>query len=147
MRTLVTTQRQPARRARLLMVLAVLAGLLGMHGLSTELPLGPTAAHPPSGHHAPAPGHHPAPTPGTPGASDEKTDEPAHGCYQGGGHESAHADDWCAAAGLSGHPGLPAPVADPLGFLAADGSTQPADPSATPVRGPPSLSELQLLRI
>ncbi|MCX5381503.1 DUF6153 family protein [Streptomyces sp. NBC_00091] len=138
-----STQAGRARRpsglpARLLLVLAVLTGLVAMHGL------GPGAAPPPAAHaaaHAEAAGHASADACGCTHAGD-----PAHE-GSGGGH-AQHADPTCAASGTSGAPVLPAPAAAPGGVPAAAEGSYGIAPGATACgRAPPSLSELQLLRV
>ncbi|MEN8652210.1 DUF6153 family protein [Streptomyces sp. 21So2-11] len=133
-------------RSYLLLVLAVLTGLVAMHGL------GPGAAVP-VGAHAAATSHRAS------AAGHEKAiafDAPCHdGCIHaddpsdgGRGGHAEHADATCAAAGTAGAPVLPAPAVLPG---RADTQAIPAHgitPGATACgRAPPSLSELQLLRI
>jgi len=117
----------PPLGRRALLVLALLAGLFGMHGL--------------------APG----------GAVHEHSDvrhmtavADVHGCSGddcGGGHVR-HADQTCASGAVSGGPTLPALVPD---VVAAPVRTDTVCPyaGAAPdgARAPPSLAELQLLRI
>ncbi|MGW0605226.1 DUF6153 family protein [Streptomyces sp. NPDC002640] len=125
-----TAWRRPAGWLFALLVPAVLAGLLGMHGLA---PGG--AVTPPHGAHTAHP-----PAAATAGA---------HACPDtGGGHgHPAHADDLCAAAGVASAY-TPPPLADagPAAVTASPAVT-PAPASATPTRAPPDLAELQLLRI
>ncbi|MEU6162135.1 DUF6153 family protein [Streptomyces sp. NPDC047130] len=122
-------RRRPTGWLFALLVPAVLAGLLGMHGLA---PGG--AVTPPHGART---AHAPAATAG------------AHACPDtGGGHgHLAHADDLCAAAGV-GSAYAPPPLADAgPAAVAASPAVTPAPASATPARAPPDLAELQLLRI
>ncbi|MGW0392759.1 DUF6153 family protein [Streptomyces sp. NPDC003042] len=129
-----------------LLVLTVLTGLVAMHGLGPgAVPAAAHAASASSAAHA-APAHHG----GTPADSADRqgclhATEPAG---KGGGH-AEHADATCAATGTSGAPVLPAPALVPGGAAtataAAGGGTVP-DATACG-RAPPSLSELQLLRI
>ncbi|MGX7760306.1 DUF6153 family protein [Streptomyces angustmyceticus] len=122
----------PARRCRALFVLVLLAGLLGMHGLA---PAVASAAHPHETRmsamataHAHAHCH---------GAGD---------CGSGG--KLHHADTTCASGALEAAPTPPALVPSPL---------RPAEPESVADAGeskgrdggraPPSLAELQLLRI
>ncbi|MEG8275654.1 DUF6153 family protein [Streptomyces sp. AHA2] len=121
---------------RVLAVLGLLAGLLGMHGLA------PGGALP---HRAPA-AHatHDAVRTGPSGAVAGQAAADGH-C---GGGDVRHADATCASGALGGGPVLPALV--PLPAPAApDGSALPARAAGKPdgARGPPSLAELQLLRI
>ncbi|WP_198358384.1 DUF6153 family protein [Streptomyces fildesensis] len=124
---------EPAWRVKVLLVLAVLVGLLGMHGL-TSASAAPAAA-------VPMPAHAPAAFP----ADDCACHDQAHG--PAGGH-SHHADALCVAAGTSHGPALPA-----LTLVAVEPAAQagmPQHQSGHAVgggRAPPSLSELQLLRI
>ncbi|MGW2667678.1 DUF6153 family protein [Streptomyces sp. NPDC001272] len=169
-----------AAPAFLLLVLAVLTGLLAMHGLAPgTLPrptatalsgaahhagatapalsgaahhAGATAPQPPgaacgpahTGGHAEHPAA-PATAPRPPG--DDRG--PAHtgGTPHGGGH-AEHADAACAASGISGAPVLPALSPAPGGVPAEAAAALAAPPGAgAHGRAPPSLSELQLLRI
>ncbi|MFD4791518.1 DUF6153 family protein [Streptomyces sp. NPDC058459] len=124
------TPRTPLRRAPGLLVLAVLAGLLGMHALP---PAGGT------GH----PGH--ADTVHAGVVIDAPGDCPDGHC---GGHQLHHADPTCASGAVGGGPELPEPVAGPVrapgpcGGLRTLAATAPDS-----ARAPPSLAELQLLRI
>ncbi|MGW7573838.1 DUF6153 family protein [Streptomyces sp. NPDC054765] len=120
----------PARRWRALLVLGLLAGLLGMHAL------GPALAAPPRPH-----AHRMAVT------------ATAHGhCHGtddcGGSGHVHHADPTCASGALDGPPTPHALVRSPLSPV------RPAQPAGAGEqtgqdggRAPPSLAELQLLRI
>ena len=117
----------------MLLVLGLLTGLLGMHALS---PGGAVAA---GAHHSSFASAHA----GTATGSDEYV---CHGDSSGGHAE--HADATCASGAVGTGPVLPAPLPDPVGTLA------PADSdrgflATTPDggRAPPTLAELQLLRI
>lgn len=122
--------RAPLRRPLGLLVLAVLAGLLGMHALA---PVGGTG-HPEHAHAA-----HRGVVVDAPG------DCPDGHC---GGHRMHHADPTCASGAVGDGPELPEPVA---------GQVHPYEPCGDPraralgapdgARAPPSLAELQLLRI
>ncbi|MFF4041317.1 DUF6153 family protein [Streptomyces sp. NPDC001816] len=120
----------PVRRWRALLVLALLAGLFGMHALA---PLGLTPEH-----------THTRPTAAPMAMQDDCTDADGH-C---GGHHAQHADSTCASGALSGGPELPTLAPDPVTAPAHDDATCPGA-SAAPdgARAPPSLAELQLLRI
>nr|WP_184599067.1 DUF6153 family protein [Streptomyces violarus] len=124
----IASRSRPAGRLLVLLVMAVLGGVLGMHALA---PGGvPDAhamvmAHPADGEHASA-------------ACSHTGDGPVH---------LDHADGTCAAAGIGSPyvpPALSAAVVDAPAMLvlAAD-----AHASAESSRAPPDLSELQLLRI
>ncbi|MBU5944962.1 hypothetical protein KQY13_13820 [Streptomyces sp. PAM3C] len=125
--------RSPHGRWRVLLVLGLLVGLLGMHAL------GPGVAVAAGTHHssfASAP-------PGMAMGSDEYV---CHGDSSGGHAE--HADATCASGAVGTGPVLPTPLPDPVGTPA------PADSghgffATTPDggRAPPTLAELQLLRI
>ncbi|WP_338118081.1 DUF6153 family protein [Streptomyces coryli] len=127
-----------------LLVLAVLVGLVGMHALApgdaVAAERGP-GAHAMSGHAAGghvSTGHDDAAAVLAAACSH---DEPA-------GHGGQHADGTCASAGVAGAPVLAPPlgVAEP----AADGAAVLAvrnGPGSAAERAPPSLAELQLLRI
>ncbi|OKK03653.1 hypothetical protein AMK26_19595 [Streptomyces sp. CB03234] len=122
--------RPPAYR-RALLILAVLAGVLAMHGLAPGS-LGPAA----TGHaHARQDAH-------VAGDACEHVDEG----HSGAGH-AEHADSTCAAGGVSTAPAQPpllagtgAPGAD-VTLLARAGGATATD------RAPPDLAQLQLLRI
>lgn len=124
--------------ARLLLVLAVLMGIVGMHGLGPGA-LPSAAAHPAA--HATAAEHL---------SADPCDCAHAGGPEHGGpsdGH-AQHADPTCAASGTSGAPVLHAPAAAPGGIPAAAGAPHGTVLEATAYgRAPPSLSELQLLRV
>ncbi|MFE3558100.1 DUF6153 family protein [Streptomyces sp. NPDC059193] len=132
-------RRRPAGPGRLLLVLAVLAGVLAMHGLGT----GAMGAMPVRAHAVPAAGH------GSDGhrtAGDHRT---AEGCsHDAGGHGQVHhADATCAATGIT------TPYAPPALAAALPGAPAPAvfatraSAPAESGRAPPDLAELQLLRI
>ncbi|MEV7415509.1 DUF6153 family protein [Streptomyces sp. NPDC089919] len=151
-----TSHGPPALRT-VLLVLLVLAGVLAMHALPQATagtrPHDSTSAHvaartADASHtesmeagHPPTSGRTPAP--GGPTAHCPCMD---HG--HGGGH-LAHADATCAAAGTSGGPVLPGllPVRLAGAPAAAYGGPAAGVPGRTGGRAPPSLSELQLLRI
>lgn len=127
---------RPPRARLALLVLAVLTGLVAMHGPATAgLPGGPSPR--PAGHAVPASAAAPA---------DSGGDECAHSPRGAGSHPN-HADPTCAAGGISGAPILPA-LAPSTGMAAVDASAaarRPAD--SLDSRAPPSLSDLQLLRV
>ncbi|MFG2302425.1 DUF6153 family protein [Actinacidiphila glaucinigra] len=127
-----TPSARPRRQQRTpaLLVLAVLIGLLGMHGLAL--------ADPPPGGHT---GHtsHMAPA---------ETGGP-YACHGGGmdGH-GAHAHQMCSSGSLPGSAAVPALTVSVTG----DPVTTPHPVTRVPHepaggRAPPSLAELQLLRI
>lgn len=122
--------RPPQRRSPALLVLAVLIGLLGMHALA---PAGGTG-HPEHTHtvHAGA-------------VLDAPGDCPDGHC---GGHQLHHADPTCASGAVSDDPQLPEPLAGPA--RAPEPCGDPRISAATApdgARAPPTLAELQLLRI
>ncbi|MFI5962085.1 DUF6153 family protein [Streptomyces asoensis] len=118
-----------------LLVLGLLAGLLAMHALA---PGG--AVH---GHGGPS---HPSTAVAV--AADTVDDGCAgHGGDCGGGH-ARHADATCAAAAVSGTPAPPLLVPDALAVPArAESVRSCASGAPDGARAPPSLAELQLLRI
>ncbi|MCB5907369.1 DUF6153 family protein [Streptomyces sp. SF28] len=121
----------------MLLVLAVLAGLLAMHGLAPGgLPAGHAAMSAPSGTHL------------TPAASvHEAGDACEHVSGHGAGGHMHHADATCAAAGTST---APAPITPALLPSGPDADVAPPGWPATPAaagRAPPDLTQLQLLRI
>lgn len=123
-----------------LLVLAVLAGLVAMHGLGPVVPPSSSSGTPMDRHTVTA-----AASP----HADTAECDCAHVGDDGGdaGGHAEHADTTCAASGTSGGPALPALA--PAGVV-----TSPAVTASGLVpeprlggRAPPSLSELQLLRI
>ncbi|MEU3983303.1 DUF6153 family protein [Streptomyces sp. NPDC026672] len=111
------------------LVLGLLLGLLGMHALA------------PGGGAMGAVPHPPAHT----AALSAVDDCPDGHC---GGDHLRHADATCASAAVGGGPNLPGPAPGPVGApVPADRAGSP--PATTPdgARAPPSLAELQLLRI
>ncbi|MFF8386923.1 DUF6153 family protein [Streptomyces kanasensis] len=127
------TSRHPVGCLLSSLVLAVLAGVLGMHGLVPgSMPV--AAAH--TGHQA---------VPATAAEVPRLDGDCSHS--DGGAGHPAHADGTCAAAGTGSAytpPALTATVAAvPTALAPGDGL--PA--STASGRGPPDLSELQLLRI
>ncbi|MFJ3234212.1 DUF6153 family protein [Streptomyces sp. NPDC086787] len=124
-------ERPPLRRRRALLVLGLLAGLLGMHALApggaTDRPRHAHAAH----------------------MTAEIT--PVDGCPDDGhrdGRHLRHADATCASGAVNDGPELPAPAAGPVAAAVPARSAGPG-PAEAPdgARAPPSLAELQLLRI
>ncbi|MFF0018006.1 DUF6153 family protein [Streptomyces sp. NPDC005374] len=124
--------RPPAGRWRALLVLGLLAGLLGMHALAP-------GGLQPHAHERVEPQHMTAVV-STP-----------DGCFGdgdcGGGH-LRHADSTCASGAVTGGPALPALVPDPMALpVRADTVCSYAAGAPDGARAPPSLAELQLLRI
>ncbi|MFJ2292424.1 DUF6153 family protein [Streptomyces sp. NPDC087894] len=126
--------RRPAGRGFVLLVLAVLAGVLGMHGL------------------APGPAPAKAAVPGIAHAvrmAHEKVGQTAEDCSHaaGGPGHAHHADATCAAAGV-GAPYAPPPLTSAPGIpLMAQVLSPGASGAPEGGRAPPDLAELQLLRI
>ncbi|MFJ9819074.1 DUF6153 family protein [Streptomyces sp. NPDC101151] len=125
-------EQPPRRRFRALFVLAVLAGLLGMHALA---PGGGT------GHAEHVRGAHMT-------VMVTAADDCPGGDGHCGGHRTHHADPTCASGAVNGGPELsalvPCPVTAPAPAAALrPGAVRPPDGA----RAPPSLAELQLLRI
>ncbi|MEU4213389.1 DUF6153 family protein [Streptomyces sp. NPDC026206] len=128
-----TSTRQSARPlgARfVLLVLAVLAGIVAMHGLGPggAMPAHGTVAGGVTAHDAAGGCHHVTPD------------------GSRGGHID-HADATCAAVGISGGPELPAPAATVIDEAPVFRPAAWWGVPASGGRAPPSLSELQLLRI
>lgn len=125
----------PQPRWRGLLVLAVLAGLLGMHALAPGGGMGHVA------HAGQVRAAH-----GTVAvaAPDDCPDADGH-C---GGHRPHHADPACASGAVDGGPQLPPPVPGPA-HAAAPATCPHPGPATAPegARAPPDLAELQLLRI
>lgn len=112
---------------RVLVLLGLLVGVLGMHGLA---PSGGVHGHDSPRMTAVAVG----------------VDQLCHdGCGSGHLH---HADVTCASASVSGGPTLPSPVPDPAAVaVLPDDLCAQTSASQDGARAPPSLAELQLLRI
>ncbi|MEU7424632.1 DUF6153 family protein [Streptomyces sp. NPDC048362] len=126
-------RRPPRRRHRALSVLAVLIGLLGMHALAPGGGTGHPGHHPPSAHVAVA--------------LDAMGD-----CFGGdarhGGDRMRHADPTCASGAVDDGPRVPDPGAAPVTASApADDLGPCAVTTPDGARAPPTLAELQLLRI
>ncbi|MCL7370321.1 MULTISPECIES: DUF6153 family protein [Streptomyces] len=140
-------RRPPARWWRAVCVLGLLAGLLGMHGLA---PGGGLTAHGAG---------HPPHTPAAPTAASADTgthtspaSEAHAGCPPGdgscGGGHLRHADAVCASGAVSDGPVLPVPVPDPVPVVVCEGTVRAyALDAPDGARAPPTLAELQLLRI
>jgi hypothetical protein len=123
-------------RNRGLLVAALLLGLLGMHGLG-PVPL----AHS-------APGHTTAATTAVMGEKVSTPDPCDHDSGDCGSH-MAHADATCASASVAGAPAV-VPVLQPdvaARAEAPDGRKSVTGGGPEGCRAPPSLAELQLLRI
>ncbi|UUU32321.1 DUF6153 family protein [Streptomyces sp. CA-210063] len=129
-------RKRPRPRSFGLLVCALLLGLLGMHGL------GPVPAlHEPVGHDRPTATSHAGVVVSMPG-------ECGHDAGGGSGHVH-HADPTCASASVAGAPAV-VPVLVPDVVSSAeptDVRTPSAGSGPDGGRAPPSLSELQLLRI
>lgn len=117
---------------RAVCVLGLLVGLLAMHAL---VPGGARSAHVEA---------RPMAVVASAEAHDGCSGDEGH-C--GGGH-ARHADSTCASAAVSGGPVLPGLVADPAPVAVPDATLCPYAATAPDgARAPPSLAELQLLRI
>ncbi|MCX5126901.1 DUF6153 family protein [Streptomyces sp. NBC_00347] len=133
------TQPQPPLRLTMLLVLAVIVGLLGMHALVTAaLPSAGATEHT---------SHHVAAAPAAPGSQ--------YRCPDGDrdtGRHVIHTDQMCASAALPGSPGIAAADTESV-TTTAHGAHAPVpwpiavahEPAGG--RAPPSLAGLQLLRI
>ncbi|WND36177.1 DUF6153 family protein [Streptomyces sp. BB1-1-1] len=123
---------RPAGRLFVLLVMAVLAGVLGMHGLPEVTP----TAQPRTGHEMAA-------------ASADRAPHAGGGCAhpEGGSSHLDHADATCAAAGTGSAYSPPALAGDVLDAPTASSPAAAALGSPRHGRAPPDLSELQLLRI
>ncbi|WP_405989318.1 DUF6153 family protein [Streptomyces sp. NBC_00986] len=120
-----------------LLVAALLFGLLGMHGLG-PVPM-VDSAH----------GHTMVATAVATGEKASTPDDCAHDAGDCGGSHMAHADATCASASVAGAPAV-VPVLQPDVAACAelpDGRTSGASGGPDGGRAPPSLAELQLLRI
>lgn len=119
---------------RTLLVLTMLIGLLGMHGLApaSALPGSHSATY--HAHHGQLPDDHPHLCDCAPGGGSNR------------GHH-AHADTTCASGAIPGTVTLPDLA---LSLSSGTTTTQPLGPASTAPTGgraPPSLAELHLLRI
>ncbi|MEU9434974.1 DUF6153 family protein [Streptomyces sp. NPDC048252] len=133
--------RPPVWRWRAPLVLGLLAGLLAMHALS---PGGTVHEHAVPQHTAAVSVS--APSVSAPSVSAHE-DCAGGGVDCGGGHLH-HADPTCQAAAVSGAPALPALVPDAVTVpVRADAVCSYAAEAPDGARAPPSLAELQLLRI
>ncbi|MFJ6479866.1 MULTISPECIES: DUF6153 family protein [unclassified Streptomyces] len=129
------TQPQPVLRVSTLLVLAVIVGLLGMHALgAAALPSASATEHP---------SHHVATAPADRYPDDDRDT----------GRHVIHTDQMCASTALPGSPGIAAADTEPV-TIRAHGSADAPVPLPIAVayepaggRAPPSLAELQLLRI
>ncbi|MEU3885774.1 DUF6153 family protein [Streptomyces sp. NPDC029041] len=136
-----STPRPPLRRWQLLCVLGLLTGLLGMHGLAPGGGL-PGPAHAPQA--AALRSHMPQTHP--PGAPMPRAESKPY-AHCAGGHLQ-HADATCASGAVGGGPVLPPLVPDPVPAVVGEGAVRAHAVADTDgARGPPSLAELQLLRI
>ncbi|WP_233221551.1 DUF6153 family protein [Streptomyces carminius] len=133
------------------LVLAVLTGLVAMHGLAPGSP-GPSARTGPAHHAGPADHTGPAsrsmPTHEHPAAASFGPDgaQCAHSAHGTGGHPD-HADATCAAGGTSAAPQPPVLPAAAAASPGGPAAVRHLPATAAGSRAPPSLSELQLLRI
>ncbi|UIX31782.1 DUF6153 family protein [Streptomyces sp. GQFP] len=129
----------PSWWARAFVVLGLLAGVVAMHGLA---PGGGTTS---GAHHGNGSGHHQAePMSAQAGPADETV---CHGSASPGGHVH-HADATCASGAIPAGHRFPALTPDPAGappLAHGVGRSLPRSPEGA--RAPPSLAELQLLRI
>lgn len=121
---------QPPGRTRALLVLTVLVGLLGLHGLAPAAAL-PAPDH--GTHHV----HHMQPL----------EVGQVYPCDSTGGHNH-RTDQVCTSAAIPGTAALPG-LAPSLSSDMTTTAAQPLTSSYQPAggRAPPSLAELQLLRI
>ncbi|MEN8651534.1 DUF6153 family protein [Streptomyces sp. 21So2-11] len=128
------SSRRPVGRGFALLVLAVLAGVLAMHGLSP----GPVSVATP----AAAGGHTTVTVQGTGHQGGESCSHTA-----GGSGHLDHADATCAATGI-GAPYTPPALAPALDVAPLAAAPPGRAAEATEVeRAPPDLAKLQLLRI
>ncbi|MFF8870966.1 DUF6153 family protein [Streptomyces massasporeus] len=130
-------QRTVVRRWHVLCVLGLLVGLLGMHGLA------PGGGLPGQGHGEQA--H--ASRVETPRTHEPPTQVMPYGHCGEDGHLQ-HADVTCASGAVGGGPVLPPLVPDPVPVGEGESAVRAyAVVDSEGARAPPSLSELQLLRI
>ncbi|MCJ1679095.1 DUF6153 family protein [Streptomyces sp. APSN-46.1] len=128
-------RRRPVGRGFVLLVLAVLVGVLAMHGLGPGP--GPMKARAAGGGHGMVMAH------------EKAVHQVVGGCSHndGGARHADHADATCAATGV-GAPYVPPALASALGVTPAVAAL-PSSAAGVPESGraPPDLAELQLLRI
>lgn len=129
------SRRRPAGRGLLLLVLAVLAGVLAMHGLGSGPAPRPAHTGVAEGHGAAMAG----------AAAHQAAGDCAH--TDGGTGHIDHADATCAATGTSTPYEPPTPAVALRGAPSAAVLPAAAAGSAESERAPPDLAELQLLRI
>ncbi|MGI5348682.1 DUF6153 family protein [Streptomyces sp. CA-250714] len=139
--------RPPCRAsAGWLLVLVVLTGLLAMHGLGPVPTLGGAHHGGASTGHGQAGVAHQQERNATAHGADGGCHQPAYDHGHGDGH-LGHADATCAASGVSGSP----PPADLTANENADVTrgtpVTGSGPATATQRAPPSLAQLQLLRI
>ncbi|MDQ0939297.1 DUF6153 family protein [Streptomyces sp. V1I1] len=126
---------QPMLRLTMLLVLTVLTGLVAMHGLGSATPALADKAPSHAVHQMQTTAtEHPCVCPDDDGSADR------HG---------SHADQMCASAAVPGAVFIPALAASAPNVIA---TTAPSAAAATPcepagARAPPTLAQLQLLRI
>ncbi|WP_052479706.1 DUF6153 family protein [Streptomyces sp. AVP053U2] len=124
-----------------LLVLGLLAGLFGMHGLAPGGATAVTGPHVSSGPHASSAAAHEDMT------GSVSAESVCHGGRDGSGH-AQHADATCSSGAVGAGPALPAPLPDPTARAASSaGGHRSAATDPEGGRAPPSLAELQLLRI
>ncbi|MGX1885043.1 DUF6153 family protein [Streptomyces sp. NPDC055287] len=128
-------------RAYLLLVLAVLAGVVAMHGLGPAVPPASSSATLDVHHAVTA-----AAASHSDGAGCADCAHVRHDDGGAGGH-AEHADSTCAAGGTSGAPALSAPALAVVATCPTADAPAPVPASTLGGRAPPTLSELQLLRI
>lgn len=130
-----SSQPQPVLRLPAFLVLTVLLGLLGMHALAagSAMPVAHSGAH--TTQHrmtAAEPGHAYA----------------CHGTGDPAGHHGAHADQLCVSGAIPGSVVVPTLTPSGPGVSPRLRHAVAASPEETDGgRAPPSLAELQLLRI
>ncbi|MCA1219069.1 DUF6153 family protein [Streptomyces sp. 8L] len=139
----------PPSAVRTALILALLAGVLAMHGLAQHGAPGPGyTASGSTGHTAPAARGTAAPHGGPSGAAGRAHGTDPAPCGGGAEGSGGHAATMCLADSTA--TGYTAPVLTEAGTaLPAPGTpaTAAGAPRAVPGRAPPDLSELQLLRI
>ncbi|SMQ15993.1 hypothetical protein SAMN06272771_2336 [Streptomyces sp. Ag82_O1-12] len=124
----------------MLCVLGLLAGLLGMHGLA------PGGGLPRQGHGERAHASQAA-VPRSHVLHEPRTQVMPYGDCGDGGHVQ-HADPTCASGAVGGGPVVPPLVTDPVPVDEGESAVRAyAVMDTEGARAPPSLSELQLLRI
>ncbi|MDH6568925.1 hypothetical protein M2160_003946 [Streptomyces sp. SAI-117] len=137
--------RPPVKGRHVLLLLGLLAGLLAMHALA---PAGAVAAGGHASLHSSHSSAHSSAASADASMGRGGIEFLCHGDDSGTGGHTQHADSVCASAALGTGPVLHAPLPDPVGPVSpADRPNGAFTAASEGGRAPPTLAELQLLRI